>query len=73
MGTFTWSYFLRKSILERPKWKYVVYIVGPYLYYRYHYTKRRIQLTAMKGHTRMYESRRKEILAWDKNADIWFF
>jgi nicotinamide riboside transporter PnuC len=93
MGTFTLSYFIRKAIIERPKWEYI--FVGTFLYfgmkfqnkyiskiilqqysflgYRYHYWKRHMQLTAMKGHSNMYKSRREEILRWDPHADIWYY
>lgn len=41
------------------------------LVYRYAIFKRRHHLTSMKGHSRMYKSRREEILRWDPRADIW--
>uniref|UniRef100_A0A914M002 Uncharacterized protein n=1 Tax=Meloidogyne incognita TaxID=6306 RepID=A0A914M002_MELIC len=71
MGTFTISYFLRKCFIERPKWHYPFFFGACYIGYRYVIFKRHHHLASMKGHTRMYKSRREEILRWDPHADIW--
>uniref|UniRef100_A0A183C6N4 RIBOSOMAL_L9 domain-containing protein n=1 Tax=Globodera pallida TaxID=36090 RepID=A0A183C6N4_GLOPA len=68
MGTFTFKYFFKKTILERP-W-YFFPAVFTIFYLEYHYRAHGYWKTSMmKGHSKLFRERREDILRWDPNAD----